>query len=77
MLVQLNDSDQEIGKGGSFDVAEDTFNDTGLRLDESEHLKWDEFIYSVFDEIHEAFTSAGLLLRNTALILAKWEAMTI
>jgi hypothetical protein len=72
----LYDSHKEVGKGGHFDVLEDPFDDVSLCSDELEHLQ------RVFELATRrcrkaVVTSAGFLLRNTALILANCAAIVI
>jgi hypothetical protein len=59
-------------------MSKDSFHYRRLRLDEGEHLVM-KFIASIRPDvrIENVRTSAGFLLKKTALILAKWEAMTI
>jgi hypothetical protein len=57
-------------------VREDALDDKRLRLDKFEHLR--PFVRdAIARNASRGRTSAGFLPRNTALILAKWEAMTI
>lgn len=77
MFIQLNNSYQKISESGGLDMTENAVNNIGLKLDEGKHLDKRFISGKTLNEKHEAITSAGFLLRKTAFILAKWDAMTI
>jgi hypothetical protein len=67
---------EEIGKRGHLNVLEYSIDDISLCSDEFEHLQRVSESATGWRR-KAAVTSAGFLLKNTALIFANWEVMVI